>query len=110
MERAFSIIKELNLEHYLKLLLTKNTSNVVPYHNLKHTLTMMTNSYDIFNDSRTDFGSYDNTLYEKYLRAICIAALFHDFNHSSGLLHSDADNIRLALDAWHNFAKEELFG
>lgn len=112
MERAFSIIKELNLEYYLKVLLTKNTSNVIPYHNLKHTLTMMTNAYDIFNDSRTEFG-YDSfsehRRHKMNLHKICVAALFHDFNHSGGLIHSDADNIRLALDAWHNFAKEELF-
>lgn len=44
MERAFSIIKELHLSYYLNVVLTKNSSNVIPYHNLKHTLTMMTNA------------------------------------------------------------------
>lgn len=104
MERAFSIIKELNLEYYLNIILTKNASNVIPYHNLKHTLTMMTNAYDIWSDSETKIDKI-----EKELRAICIAALFHDFNHSGGTLQSDSDNISLAIDAWRKYSKEDPF-
>lgn len=104
MERAFSIIKELHLEYYLNVVLTKNMSNVIPYHNLKHTLTMMTNAYDISTNNRTEIF-----INEKELRSICIAALFHDFNHSGGTLQSDEDNISLAIDAWRKYSKEEPF-
>jgi len=101
MERAFSIIKELELEHYFKVVLTKNMSNTIPYHNLKHTLTMMVNAYDIFNDLRNN-NALENVDYNEnhILKSICIAALFHDFNHSGGQLQSDADNISLAIESW----------
>lgn len=109
MKRAFSIIKELDLDYYFSIILTKNKSNVIPYHNLKHTLTMMLNAFDIFNHDVYDYTKLYDTKKCDELRAICIAALFHDFNHSGGTLQSDEDNISLAIDAWNKYTKEDEY-
>ena len=73
-----------------------NPSNNMPYHNLHHTQGMAVNCYYL--------GLYAQLPYDD-LRALVMAALFHDFGHSGGV-STDAENIQVALVAFRAFAGE----
>jgi len=97
MTKAFEIIKKYEIEKYLENLLKNSSSNFVPYHNFYHTMCMVENCEDI----ATSLGL---TGFEK--RALVIAAIFHDFNHSGGKL-KDKENVQNAINAFLSMSLED---
>jgi HD superfamily phosphodiesterase len=85
--KSLEIIKKYKLEQYFKILLLENESNVAPYHNLWHTLTVFENSAMIAESEEIN---------KEQIRIILIAAMFHDFNHSTGKL-KDSENVKNAI-------------
>lgn len=85
------IIKEFKLDNYLKIILNQNKANNLSYHNFYHSLCVMKNCYEIYNSFEIK--------HEKYTRLLCIASLFHDFNHSGGKL-KDNENIQIAIESF----------
>jgi len=81
------IIDRLNLELFYELLVSFNTSNNLPYHNFYHAECVFLNCYE---------GALLSNLEEDEIRGLCVAALFHDFNHSGGNL-TDDKNITEAI-------------
>lgn len=92
----FKIINELKLDKYLSILIKKNKSNNAPYHNMYHSLCVMKNVYNISKSIKLD---------KEDIRKLCIAAIFHDFNHSQGKLKDDK-NIKESIDNYFKYTKE----
>lgn len=83
---------QLRLEHYglLQAYLwfkTNNTANKHPYHNNYHAECVMLNCIDAAETEMLSFSEVQELL---------LAALFHDANHSGGML-PDSENIKAAL-------------
>lgn len=78
-------------------MLLYNEGNNNPYHNIYHITTMVKNLYFIANDEGID---------DKIIRLIIIAGLFHDFNHSGGKFKDDSDNVKIAIEAFKKYSKE----
>lgn len=96
MQNELKIIKLFNLEKYFKELLLNNKANTAPYHNYFHTSCVMRNAYFIGKSLDMNFNE---------LRMLCIAALFHDFNHSKGKL-KDNENVQIAIDYFLSISSE----
>ena len=73
-----------------------NASMYLPYHNTYHALSMVRDCYE---------GARYAGLDEAPTRALLIAALCHDLNHSGGKL-KDADNIRIACQGVQSLVSE----
>lgn len=89
-----SIIKQHKIWSDAFVYLTEvSNSNSLPYHNIKHTLDVFKNCYNL---------SFYEEIDEKSTIELCLAALFHDFNHSGGQLidHQNIINALLALDGF----------
>lgn len=71
-----------------------NTSNLAPYHNTHHLLTVLKYADYL---AQQELIPYDDRL------TIHLAALFHDMNHSQGKEKDDAVNIKIAKDAFNVF-------
>lgn len=74
-----------------------STSNTLPYHNMNHLMSVFTacyNASDYYRIKDTDGASGEITL--------CLAALFHDANHSGGKL-TDDKNIKNAISSFCEF-------
>lgn len=80
------VIERLNLEGFLSYFNEFN-STTAPYHGKYHSYCMVLNCYE---------GALHEKLSPTQTRALVVAALFHDFDHSGGSL-SDEKNIELAL-------------
>ena len=72
---------------------TNNFSDVLPYHNNTHILTVVKWCGRILGAKG---------LSAEYNRALLLAALFHDFRHSGGT-KPDADNIQVAIAGLQDF-------
>lgn len=70
----------------IKFIIENNNSNLAPYHNLSHMLTVVKHCYSAL--------EYMNMLDDEddYVEVFLLSALFHDFNHSMGK-RDDAFNI-----------------
>lgn len=88
--RILQIIYDFGLQNELMYIVNSNQSNYLPYHNLRHTLNVFECCYDIY----SKYFNYDVPY--KACRDLLIAALFHDFNHSGGLLE-DSINVQIAI-------------
>lgn len=97
MTKSFEIIKKYEIEKYLQKLLKYSSSNFLPYHNFYHTMCMVENCEEIA-------SSLGLTDFEK--RALSIAAIFHDFNHSGGKL-KDKENVNNAINAFLSMSLED---
>lgn len=96
MQNELKIIKLFKLEKYFKDLLMLNQANNAPYHNYYHTTTVMKGCYFI--------GQSLNLKFDE-LRMLCIAAMFHDFNHSQGKL-KDNENVAIAIESFKKLSSE----
>lgn len=94
--RFLEIIKKYKLERYIKYILDESTSNLLPYHNLYHVMSVVEYIHDI---------SISENIYKTEVRLLVIAALFHDFNHSGGKL-KDAENVKNAIKAFEDISEE----
>jgi hypothetical protein len=96
------ILKNLNNDSLKKSFVwinEKNTTNFNPYHNNKHVLFVFSFGMFLFDMYKEEYNLTDN---DRTL--LGVACLFHDFNHSGGLL-TDNGNIELALDGLNDFLK-----
>lgn len=81
-----------NLRYYFQIIfLASNVNN--PYHNFRHTMHVFCMAYE--------GGKYEGISQDE-MRALLIAALFHDFRHSS-LMGDDKREIDKAIDGVRNF-------
>lgn len=87
------IAEDLNFINLFKEVYRNNPSNDLPYHNWYHTTTMINRCYEA--------GLYHDLDYHA-LKHLCIAALFHDYDHSGGE-ESDSENIKRALKGIDSF-------
>ena len=97
MTESLEIIKEFKLDHYLKIVIKKSSSNKAPYHNFFHILCMVKNVYKI---------AISEGFLPKAIRPLLIAALFHDFNHSMGV-HDDEWNVNEAISMFLLYSQED---
>lgn len=96
-----TVLKYINgnkeLAALFKYYITHCTSLCLPYHNMKHTFTMMYHIIQIFEHQK----EYDINLSTLDLLVLLISALYHDYNHSGGL-YSDDINISNAIAGFKN--------
>ena len=99
MNQSFEIIKELNLDRYLKIVIKFSNSNKAPYHNFYHIMCKIKHTYNI---------AKSQGYLPKAIRTLVLADLFHDFNHSMGE-HDDAWNVKEAIKSFlqHSIETEE---
>lgn len=96
MKKIISHFKDCDLlRDAFKYLITNNKGYRNPYHNNRHIIGVFITSMEIAN-------TYDS-LTEKDILELGLAALFHDFDHSGGLYKNDADNITLAINGLNSF-------
>ena len=92
------LVDRLNLEGFYRYFNELNASTA-PYHNKYHARCMMLNCFE-------------GALFEKCttveVRALVVAAMFHDFNHTGGH-EPDEANIRLALEGLNLAQHAEMF-
>ena len=86
-ESINTIVNLYGLNHYFSYFTEWNTSWLAPYHNGYHSLCMLLNCTE---------AAYHERLTGSETRALLVAALFHDFNHSAGK-YPDQNNIAQAL-------------
>jgi len=87
MDNTLNIInKHPELQKGFSWVMKNNTSNNLPYHNFNHLLTVVKYTYG---------ACQFYNLTEKEEKEMLMAALFHDVNHSGGVLKDD-QNIRNA--------------
>ncbi len=85
---AQSVIRELGLEDFLAFYKSWNTSSKLPYHNDYHVFCMVWNCY---------LGAMYEQCSLAETRALILAALFHDFDHSGGRETDDLNVTRAEL-------------
>jgi hypothetical protein len=82
-----------------------NTSNVAPYHNLKHMCEVMLKAYEIMRgDNFIGKSGFKWNSYMNY-QPVLVAALFHDYNHSQGK-ENDSYNIKEAIKGFNAFVEQ----
>lgn len=97
---SIAVLQLWGLDLYFKYFMKYNQSSNTPYHNTNHTLQLIYRVNEAFNYE----GRYDCM----EIKSLLLGALFHDFNHSGGLLN-DNKNIRMAiigLEDAHKWVKE----
>lgn len=99
MTRLEIINKYPTLRLGLKYIMLNNKSNLAPYHNLSHMLTVMKHCYDAC--------EYMHMLDDEddYIELLLVVALFHDYNHSMGR-RTDDFNVAQAKLGLSNFLTE----
>jgi hypothetical protein len=107
------IIRELLPNGEELLMLARTGTHILnPYHNLEHELGVVYWSYACaINSSAYDDGSLvlAPSLRDNELQALIGAALFHDHNHSGGLVTDDI-NVKRASEFVSSNATYQLFG
>lgn len=86
----------LNLGLAYGYVLKNNPSNNLPYHNFGHLEKVAYYAY---------LGAIAENLPPAVIRDICLAGLFHDFNHSGGKL-KDSENVALAKAGYEQYVKD----
>lgn len=81
-----------NLETYFKIVFEKASNVYHPYHNMRHMLHVLWECYDALSKLPAAFGGSP-----EWSRAVLIAALFHDFNHSGQLTGNDDLEVERAV-------------
>jgi hypothetical protein len=73
-------------------------SNTLPYHNITHLMTVFESCYD----ASEHYNFEDIYSSESAEIELCLAALFHDVNHSGGKL-TDDKNVATAIKSFNDF-------
>lgn len=89
-------LPHINLGNIIEYIETHNKSNNIPYHNLDHLIGVTMWSGRL--------AAIEGSLYHPETKALLLAAMFHDFNHSSGR-NKDSWNIKQATDALEIYCK-----
>jgi len=80
-----------------KYISINSKSNTLPYHNMEHIMLVFTNAYYASN-----YYKINETLRDSAEEELCVAALFHDVNHSGGEL-TDSENISNSILSFESF-------
>lgn len=80
-----------------KYISINSKSNTLPYHNMEHLMLVFNNAYHASN-----YYKINETLHDKAEEELCVAALFHDVNHSGGKL-TDSENISNSISSFKSF-------
>lgn len=97
------ISKYPSLQAGFKFIVKTNKSNLAPYHNLNHMLTVVKHCYRAM-DYMSMLDDEDD-----YVEVFLLAALFHDYNHSMGR-RDDAYNISEAKKGLEQFINTHADG
>lgn len=101
-KKELTILEIVNKYDYLKdafkYVVLNNKSNGAPYHNLNHLLTVTKAVYDGM--------QLEGLVKDKKLKEMLVAAMFHDFNHSTGK-KTDDKNIIDAKKGIKEFAESQ---
>jgi len=89
---AQSIVDRLELQGYYLFFMKLNSSSKLPYHNFYHIVCMINNVFE---------GACHLDLRREEKRALVVAAIFHDFDHSGGKVTDDV-NVNLALKRFND--------
>lgn len=84
--RARVLARQLGVEKLFEFAMTRNKSANGPYHNAEHGFEVARLAYGLASMVKHDFAER---------KALFVAGLFHDFNHSLGAL-PDSENISIA--------------
>lgn len=75
-----------------------SSSNTLPYHNITHLISVFESCYDASEHYNfNDIHSSESAEIE-----LCLAALFHDVNHSGGK-YDDDTNVKIAIESFQSF-------
>ena len=100
-KKELSMIEVVNKFDYLakafKYIVLNNKSNLAPYHNINHLLTVTNYTYK---------GILSTDLIESDSKELLLTAIFHDFNHSAGKKKDD-ENIKVAKAEIRKFIELE---
>lgn len=103
---VYNICEDYGLLDALKYVLENNHANNHPYHNLYHTLCVTQICHELATEGMNyrqcntvlaGMHSAPVVLTHDHVKDLIVAALFHDFNHSGGLL-SDKLNVESAIE------------
>ncbi len=83
-----------------KWIVENSKSNTLPYHNITHLISVFESCYD----ASEHYNFEDIFSDESAEIELCLAALFHDVNHSGGVL-TDDKNIEVAIKSFEDFYK-----
>ena len=101
MIEAFDVIlKYKSLQDGLRFVMTRNKSNLAPYHSLNHMLTVLKHCYRAMD--------YMDMLDDNHCETLLVAALFHDYDHSMGR-RDDAYNVVQAKKGLEFFVKNSTW-
>ena len=92
-QEVLDICTNLSIYNHYHFVKTNNPSKDLPYHNWYHALCVVKSCYN---------GAQHYNLSMPVMRALCVAALWHDYGHSGGK-HADSYNIIAANRAYLNF-------
>lgn len=92
-EKVLAICIGIDIENHYYHVRSTNPANYLPYHNWYHALCMVLNCYNAANYYNLPLAS---------MRAVCVAALWHDYNHSGGK-HNDTVNVANAIKHFRNY-------
>lgn len=101
LDKDLSMIEIINKFDYLKkafkYIVLNNKSNIAPYHNFNHLLTVTSYCYR---------NAIRENLDKKEMKNLLLAAIFHDFNHSMGKKKDD-ENIKVVKKEIRKFIDSE---
>lgn len=103
---VYKIMEDYDLLDQLHYFMHYNESNNLPYHNMYHSFCVVQTCHELATESmnfrQCDYvlcGIHEPPVILNHMnvRDLLTAALFHDFNHSGGLM-DDKGNVRIAID------------
>lgn len=92
-EKVLPICIDINIAYHYHHVKETNPAANLPYHNWYHTLCMALNCYNAADYYNLPLSS---------MRAVCVAALWHDYQHSGGK-HTDTVNVTRAIEQFKNY-------
>lgn len=96
--RTMQILRRHNLLVDWSYVKAHNPGHDLPYHNNQHLMNMIRMSADIAAILEANYE------YHVDFKVMLLAAMFHDFDHSGGVL-PDSSNIQRAVAGWHVWAE-----
>ena len=93
-DEILNIIDEYSLGRCVQWILKHNPSQALPYHSFNHSIWVAYYADQAYRYERPDAVTP---------RALLLAALFHDFDHSGGFFISDGKNIMRATMGYANY-------
>ena len=98
---ALEIVADrLGISHYLEYFLDHNYS-IAEYHCIYHAICVALNAYE---------GAYHEKLSDSQTKSLVLASIFHDYDHSGGMLPDTANIIRAIKGLTEAAYEDKTFG